>query len=391
MMCTSDRKNSKEKAVKVMNHSISKLENAAGILNLISSFGLALISIFLTIPCFYSWMTSNRLFLTVVLVLLVLSGFVGIILYLIRYSSIKTFERDYRYYSESKRVSTALLTAIKRTNFSKTCNILQSTYGTVPDWNPINYCENVLTYDVHQHLRNICINLKELIVDLNPDELNDDKVTVDLVYTYLSEDKMYKNQESVCPFDKEMCNEEKTKTNENAYTKQDMDSKNVNTKLAWNVISSGDRTSYNISLHSFLENINSFYSHLAAQGYVFCNDKQELEKENHYIWTSKDHEYERVGSIIGSIIELKSDDPEASFVRAYLTISTYGRKMVEDNDTLNVNSFEKLFKEVIINSYKSLIEAELAQMFIRHGIRNKYINRKTGRLNINRKKAINHK
>ena len=106
-----------------------------------------------------------------------------------------------------------------------------------------------------------------------------------------------------------------------------------------------------------------------------------MEKENHYIWTSKDREYNRVGSIVGDVIELRNDDPEATFVRAYLTISTYGRRLVEEEkDELDLNTFQRIFRENVINYYKTIIESELAQMFIRHGVREGFINRQNGRL-----------
>lgn len=105
-----------------------------------------------------------------------------------------------------------------------------------------------------------------------------------------------------------------------------------------------------------------------------------MEKENHYIWTSKDREYNRIGSIIGDVIELRDDDPEVTFVRAYLTISTYGRRLVEETDELDLDTFKQIFKENVINYYKTILESELSQMFIRHGVREGFINRQTGRL-----------
>ena len=53
---------------------------------------------------------------------------------------------------------------------------------------------------------------------------------------------------------------------------------------------------------------------------------------------------------------------------------------MEDDDSLCLEDFERLFRETVINSYKTLIEAELAHMFIRHGIQGGYIDKKTGHL-----------
>lgn len=112
----------------------------------------------------------------------------------------------------------------------------------------------------------------------------------------------------------------------------------------------------------------------------FNNDKRKLNEQNHYLWTAKDYEHGRIGSIVGSIVQLKNDNPELVFVSAYVTVSMYGRRFVEDNDLLDVTTFEKLFKSTIINSFKTVIENELAHMFIRHGIRNKIIDRTNGRM-----------
>jgi hypothetical protein len=71
----------------------------------------------------------------------------------------------------------------------KTSYILQSTYEKDPNWHPINYSENILVYDVHEHLRKICIRFKKLVVSLALGEFNDDKVTVDIAYRYPSEEK----------------------------------------------------------------------------------------------------------------------------------------------------------------------------------------------------------
>lgn len=119
---------------------------------------------------------------------------------------------------------------------------------------------------------------------------------------------------------------------------------------------------------------------MLKEGYCFCNDKKKLNESKNYIWSTKDEEYGCNGSIAGVVIELKNDNPERVFVRVFVTITTYGRKFVEETDLLNEEVFAKLFKETVMNSYKTIIETELAQMFIRHGIHNNFINRHNGRI-----------
>lgn len=282
-------------------------------------------------------------------------------------------ENRYKYYFWSSEISKSLLTSLKRTHFAKTTAILQTTYSHMPDWHPTNICDNVLVYDIHEHLRRICIGLKELIVNLAPDEFNDDMVTVDIAFEYPSDAMLGPNgSTNRCSIEEE----QESLLRQNTEKKQD----EGEDKPGWKIITSGDHTSNRVFLHNYLVDYGSFYSYLAGQGYKFENDKATLEKNNHYIWTSKDREYNRIGSIVGVVIELRNDDPEVAFVRAYLTISTYGRRLVEETDELDIESFQRIFKETVINYYKTIIESELAQMFIRHGIREGFIDRQTGQL-----------
>ena len=175
-------------------------------------------------------------------------------------------ENRYQYYFWSAEISKLLLTSLKRTHFAKTTAILQSTYGHMPEWHPISICENVLVYDVHEYLRRICIGLKEIIVNLAPDEFNDDMVTVDIAFEYPS-DSMLCPKGSMIPCDIERVQEDR-RFLENKKQKDEDDS-----KPRWKIITSGDHTSNRVFIHNYLNDYGSFYSHIAGQGYVFGNDK----------------------------------------------------------------------------------------------------------------------
>lgn len=359
------KKQNEHKMVREIRHSLIWREKLATVLGTASSLVLAAISILLAIPGWYIERTEHyRSLVPILISFFVLLGLVAIGIQIYNNIKLHNFESDYTYYEQSKKISTALLASIKRTDFDKTCSILQSTYGHVPYWNPINYCRNVLVYDIHQHLRNICIRLKELIISLAPDEFNDDTVTVDIAFTYPSDSRM-----------------EKTGGDANQCAIADEVEPDLTERSEWKIITSGDHTSSDNSLHNFLdEESTSFYNYLKKEYYAFYNNKKTAASQNHYIWSKKDEEYERIGSVVGKVIELKNDMPEITYVRVLLTITTYGRRLVEDTDPLDVEKFKHLFTETVMNNYKSLIEAELAQMFIRHGIRDKYIDRRTGKL-----------
>ncbi len=352
------------KAVKEIKFGVGNRERWATALNTLSAFGLAVISLIIG----FNFESHDGLFYTLLVssIILCMLGLASIILLFCNLQSLKKYKKEYNYYSESKRVSDALLAAIKRTDYAKTSSILRSTYGSVPEWNPIDYCENVLVYDVHEQLRKICVQIKQMIVSLAPGEFNDDLVTVDIAFHYPSDDKFMKTD------GKKRTNGDVTDTVKNAEEK--------NGKEDWKIITSGDRTSLDVILHKYIDSDESFYSYLKKVGYAFSNDKEKLNKKKHYLWTSKDVEHGCVGSIVGSVVQLKNDNPELVFVEAYVTVSTYGRRLVEDHDLLDKTEFEKLFKETVINSYKTIIESEMAQMFIRHGVREGFIDRTTGRL-----------
>lgn len=365
-------KQNEHKMVKEVRHDLMKREQLVTLFGAVSSLALALISLLLAIP---DWgkCTPQKLsvFVLIVIGVFALMGIIAIIIQMYNNKRMRDFETDYTYYEQSKRISTALLSSTKRIDFDKTCSILQSTYGHVPDWNPIDYCKNVLVYDVHQHLRRICIRLKELIISLAPDEFNDDTVTVDIAFTYPSDNKMI-----VRDIDDSRCEIDSIPNQSDSAEKSE-----------WKIITSGDNTSSDNSLHIFLdEESTSFYNYLKDEYYAFYNDKATAAAQNRYIWSKKDNEYERIGSVVGKVIELNNDTPEMTYVRVYLTITTYGRRLVEDSDPLDVERFKHLFTETVMNNYKSLIEAELAQMFIRHGIRDRLIDRSNGKLKIDPKK-----
>lgn len=369
---THDKEAYEHKMIAEIKHKQAKRERWATVLSAVSALMLTLISIILTFSEAHSWVMEKCAPLMPILIgVFGIFGVIAIFLQIYNGKKADEMTADYLYYEASKKVSTALLTAIKRTDFDKTCSILQSTYGHVPEWHPIDYCQNVLVYDVHQHLRSICIRLKELIISLAPGEFNDDMVTVDIIYKYPADCDFDLPDSGISPCN---CRQSSHKQKEQG-TCED-----------WRIITSGDHTEAGNSIQGFLEaGRKTFFNHLSQEKYIFGNDKAKLNASDHYEWSQKDAEYGNRGSIVGKVIDLKNDTPETVFVEVYLTITTYGRRLVEENDSLSLEDFEKLFKETVINSYKTLIETELAQMFIRHGIRDGFINRFNGMIKYKKK------
>lgn len=245
---------------------------------------------------------------------------------------------DFRRLQLSEELSASTLLAQQHANEAKARAIQQITYGHVPEWHPIDFHENVLVYDVHEQLRTILIEIRNAVLAYAK-KTDFDMVTVDLAYCY--PDAIYNG---ALPTSRE-------------------------DSSAWKIITSGDSSCTNYKLHDFLGSAESFYSHLDRNNYVFFNDKKAVNR--YYLPSGKDHEYGGIGSIVGMAVSLKNDAPESVLVKAMLTITTYDWKLCSDDSEVSEETFKDVFKQKVLNGYKSLLKSELAQMYIRHIIRDK--------------------
>ena len=251
-MNTKENKQFQNEAVHQIKKTIPQKERISALLNTIASLGLSVISAILAVQ------ENAPTWIVILILLFSITALFGVILAFRAFHKIKQFQDDYNYYEASKKVSTALLTAIKRIQFDKTSYILQSTYEKVPNWRPINYNDNILVYDVHEHLRKICIRFKELVVSLAPGELNDDKVTVDIAYRYPSDDKFVSLQTGNYS---KLSSEDALSSNDSiGFSENEApEAKAIAPKTSWKIITSGDHTSSHVVLQEFLESDNSFY------------------------------------------------------------------------------------------------------------------------------------
>lgn len=102
---------------------------------------------------------------------------------------------------------------------------------------------------------------------------------------------------------------------------------------------------------------------------MFFYDKNALNW--YYLPFGKDYEYEGIGSIVGMAVGLKNDVPESVLVKTLLTITTYGWKLCRDDREVSEEAFIDVLRQKVLNGYKSLLKSDLAQMYIRHVIRDK--------------------
>ena len=245
-------------------------------------------------------------------------------------------------YVPAGRLSKATLLAQQKSNEAKTRNILQLTYGRVPEWRPFNFRKNVLVYDIHEQLRTLLVEIRDSVLMLSG-ETDSDKVTVDLVYCY--PDDTYSGR----------------------LPEPSLHYGNEEPENAWRLITSGDASCINYTLHDFLRSNESFFFRLDQENFVFINDKKTVSR--YYIPSGKDQEYDGVGSIVGMTINIKNDAPESVLVKAMLTITTYGWNLLDKKSLIKEAEYREIFKQNVLNGHKSLLESELAQMYIRHAIK----------------------
>lgn len=187
-------------------------------------------------------------------------------------------KRKYLIMCRQEALSKATLLAQQKSNEAKTRNILQLTYGRVPEWRPFNFRKNVLVYDIHEQLRTLLVEIRDSVLALS-DETDSDKVTVDLVYCYPDDTYSGRLPEPSLRYG------------------------NEEPENAWRLITSGDASCINYTLHDFLRSNESFFFRLDQENFVFINDKKAVSR--YYIPSGKDQEYDGIGSIVGMTINIK--------------------------------------------------------------------------------------
>ena len=146
-------------------------------------------------------------------------------------------KKKYLLMCRQEALSKATLLAQQKSNEAKTRNILQLTYGCVPEWRPFNFRKNVLVYDIHEQLRTLLVEIRDSVLMLS-DETDSDKVTVDLVYCYPDDTYSGRLPEPSPRYG------------------------DVKQENAWRLITSGDASCINYTLHDFLRSNESFFFRL---------------------------------------------------------------------------------------------------------------------------------
>lgn len=198
----------------------------------------------------------------------------------------------------------------------------------------------VLFYNVHQYLMDICLNLRDVVAELI--EADNEYVDVSLIYRYEGENEPWK----------------------------------------WAIGRSG--TSDACRLEELVNEKGSFFHYLITgesgkgiqkssmgedahdHDIVFANEKKALIDRECYAPGRRDKLFKGVGSIMG--INLTAFNNEASLVHAVMIVSTYGVNFVnvDTHDKSDVEAFERRISCEVLPYYISHIQSELCSMYLRH-------------------------
>lgn len=131
----------------------------------------------------------------------------------------------------------------------------------------------------------------------------------------------------------------------------------------------GHRVADGLELSELINNPNTtFYrACFGSEPVIFEEDKQVAEANHRYVFDEKDKTMRskdgrtKVGSIFVKRIVLESSSKK--LVKLILSISTYGKKLVDDSRT--ANEVFNIIDEYIIGNFEKRIDVELANLYIK--------------------------
>lgn len=197
------------------------------------------------------------------------------------------------------------------------------------DLSSINLTTDILLYSPHLYIETVCENIKTLISNITDITLS--SFSVSFIYQYPN------------------CSDSN-----------------------WQWITRKEGT-LNQSLHDFVTNnkFHSYFHFLISNNLSshFENDKEKLVKKGNYWISEGDMRFSQFGSIASYKISFNRNDQALCI--GYLTVSTYGRKFVEEEQNeQKIKEFNILLSDIIIPPFRHLLESELGFMYERHIRRN---------------------
>lgn len=195
------------------------------------------------------------------------------------------------------------------------------------EFNMIDVKNNMLPYDIHFHISDICKEFKKVISYIT--KINNEYITTAFIYRYVYEG----------------CSENDSK---------------------WKWIGGIEPIS-KCELNNFVKKEDTTYYHIINDNihYIFGDSKEELAKHGYYHLSGRDEMYNNVGSVFS--IKLAFGNNATTFVEGIITITTHGKFFTENMDIDNAsNVLRNMIIDDIFPYYRKLIETELGLLYIRH-------------------------
>lgn len=214
------------------------------------------------------------------------------------------------------------------------------------------YADDIIKYNVHEHMRFITTQLKDCICDITG--IDPKNLSVHLMYKHTKNEKA--NKQIKCEG-----------ANKHSDDKDKIED--------WKWID-GNNISVSHTLRKLISDENSCYYRVLHTNdkFIFENDKLEAIAKEEYVSSDRDKYYGKIGSIMCSKIDCGRYGE--SYIEAVLSISSYGRRFVGDNDKDKVAELTDTMKYKVLPYYNALLEIELVSLSLRHSIKEGNLKRK---------------
>lgn len=195
------------------------------------------------------------------------------------------------------------------------------------EFNRIEIKKNILPYDIHLHINDICREFKKVISSIT--QINNEFITITFIYRYTFVG----------------CSDDEKK---------------------WKWICGKEPTS-NCDVNEFVKKEDStFYKIINSDGfYIFGNSKEELAKQKLYHLGERDKMYNNIGSVFSFKVAFGNNF--TPFVEGVITVTTHGKQFTDNMDIIGA---EKVLRNMIIDEifpyYQKLLESELGLLYLRH-------------------------
>lgn len=195
------------------------------------------------------------------------------------------------------------------------------------EFNKINLKENILPYDIHLRIIDICRQFKNAISSIT--QINSEYVSCTLIYRYSYDS---------CTVDDQQ----------------------------WRWAGGRDPVT-KLELNEFVEKNDTLYYQIihGTTNFIYVAKKDELSSIQQYHLGNRDRMSNNVGSAFS--VKIAFGNNSSPLVEGILTVSTCGKYFI---DKMNIENADNVFQRMIIDDifpyYKKLLELEFGMLYLRH-------------------------